>query len=109
MVLQVDRVRMAYHKKYKYHTSDPAKLKDFMKEKKNIPGVHIPMHSVDSYLQEFNTFHREQHQTEENQLKKKEEEREKRRYKSEVKQFGRPISATPLAVLAKPKEHNDYH
>lgn len=30
------------------------------------------------------------------------------RSSQEVKKFGRPVSATPLTVLAKPKQHNDY-
>jgi hypothetical protein len=30
------------------------------------------------------------------------------RTKSEVKKFGRPVSATPLTILSKPKATNDY-
>jgi len=30
------------------------------------------------------------------------------RSKEEVKMFGRPVSATPLAILSKPKNSNDY-
>lgn len=36
------------------------------------------------------------------------EKEESKRYKSEVKKFGRPISATPLTILAKPKTKNPH-
>lgn len=79
-----------------------------MAENPKLPDIYIPPNSFRGYVDCFNLDRDTKLEQENKQLKENSEKIQNQRAKSEVKKFGRPVSATPLAILSKPKATNDY-
>lgn len=80
--------------------------KFYTKNFENFEGVYIPLNSFEEYVKEYNNMERKKMEEEENKAKENYNKQMEQRKKSEVKKFGRPVSATPLTVLSKPKTQN---
>lgn len=81
-------------------------LKLYEQNFEKIDNIQIPMNSFQEYVKVYNLV--QQRKAQQDLLKTKENSKkiEQDKKKKEVKKFGRPVSATPITVLSKPKTHS---
>lgn len=110
MYEQVQDLLQKADKKYGFRSEKENALKNFYKNNK-IEKIFIPLNSFQEYLKLYNQVQREKQE----ELNKKQDNyqshEEIKKKKNEAKQFGRPVSATPITILSKPKnkiKHESY-
>lgn len=81
-------------------------LKLYEQNLDKIENVQIPMNSFEEYVKVYNAVEHRKAEHELAQARSQEKKLEEDKKKKEVKKFGRPVSATPITVLSKPKSHN---
>ena len=61
------------------------------------------MNSFEEYVKVYNAVEKRKVQHDMARTKSEEERQKQKKKKSEAKKFGRPVSATPISILAMPK------
>ena len=109
MVEQVSNLKEQYGRKIGFSEANGNKLFKFYVENPNLQGVYIPRNSFREYVEVYNLYYAVKEEEAEKARIEAEQKEQTKRNKSELKKYGgRPVSATPLTVLAKPKSKKTY-